>query len=160
MQHSLPVKIASMQMHRRGNSYLGSPVFELLYCSSTTKQKLSLVVCIKIILKVHREKNFLDLFVHNRKADVCVCVFVEVRVKGGGIPVLSKAEVEKRVEEGVYVKANLQNFLHLFFFVVFFFPQYGACYYIFANLPCMCFLSKLVKPSGLQGEEKCFLKKI
>lgn len=76
-------------------------------------QKLRLVVCIKVILKVHRE-NFLDLFVHNRKADVCLCV--EERVKRGGIPVLSKAEVEKRVEEGVYVKANLWNFLHLLYF--------------------------------------------
>lgn len=128
-----------MQMHRKGNSYLGSVIFDLSYYSSITMQKLGLLVCIKVILKVHRHRRIFSIFfVHNREADVCVCAWRE-KVKEGGISVFFKTEVEKEVEEGVYIKASLyrQNVLDLLFVWI-----WSMCYSIFANMPLYVFSPK------------------
>lgn len=121
MQCSLPVEIASMQTHNRGNNSLGSLFFLLSYCSCITVPKLRLVVCIKVILKFHGNQRILWVFLFTTDD----YVYVEERVKERGIPVSLEAEEEKEVEEGVYSRSSLhgRNVLHLVFvsFIFFFF---------------------------------------
>lgn len=70
MHHSPPVECRGII---EGNSYLWSLVFDLSYCRSIAMQRLRLVVCLKVILKVQRQKNFLDfLFITGKLTCVCI----------------------------------------------------------------------------------------
>lgn len=150
MQCSLLWKYYQCQMHHWGNSYLGSLVFDLLYCSSITMHKLRLVVCIKIILKVHRDRSIFWIFCLQQES-WCVCLRVEERVTGEDIPMSFEAEKKQGVEEGVYAKASLFCTCRVFYTCFLF--GYGHVLLCLYKHAVYVFSPKLVESSALQGDK-------